>query len=214
MKRPCAGAPLVAALPTRAEEPPPGRGMTLAEYLAQVGSANLELAAQRLNVPIAEAQIAVARVFPEPVLSGGVQSIDVSGNGSPTSYDVGLVADHRAGRQARLAHRGGPLRDRRRRRATSATSSARCGRTPPTTSSRRSVTRLVVERKQQTLASFERLVAVNAERLRAGDIGQVAYLQSRVEAQRFRGEVLAAGGRRGERAAGARAPAGQLRRRR
>ncbi|HMK73972.1 MAG TPA: TolC family protein, partial [Myxococcaceae bacterium] len=71
--------------------PPPGpKGMRLSEYLSQVGSANLELAAQRLNVPIAEAQIEVAKIFPEPVLSGGVASIDVSGNGSPTSYNVGL----------------------------------------------------------------------------------------------------------------------------
>ncbi len=82
-------------------------------------------------------------------------------------------------------------------------------------------TRLVVERKTQTQAAFARLVAVNAERLRAGDIGQVAYLQSRVEAQRFRAEVLAAeGGCRRARlalglrlgnSAGAITPAGSLR---
>ena len=35
--------------------------MPYEEFLAQVGSTNLELAAQRLNVPIAVAQIAVAR---------------------------------------------------------------------------------------------------------------------------------------------------------
>ena len=66
------------------------QAMGFEAYLSQVGSANLELAANRLNVPIAAAQIALARVFPEPVLSLGVPSVDISSNGSPISYEVGL----------------------------------------------------------------------------------------------------------------------------
>jgi cobalt-zinc-cadmium efflux system outer membrane protein len=50
----------------------------------------------------------------------------------------------------------------------------------------------VLDRKQQTLKGLEKLVTVNEERLRAGDVGKVAITQSRVEAQRFRGEVLSA----------------------
>ena len=39
---------------------------------------------------------------------------------------------------------------------------------------------------------LERLVAVNEKRLRSGDIGEVPLIQSRVESQRFRADVLAA----------------------
>ena len=176
-----------------AEPSAPSGGMAYEEYLAQVGSANLELAAQRLNVPIAEAQIAVARIFPEPVLSAGVASIDVSKNGSPTSYDVGLsqtieIGGKRGSRvevaQNETSQAKSDLDDFLR--------TLRANATNDFIDALR--TRAVLERKSQTQAAFARLVTVNAERLRAGDIGQVAYLQSRVEAQRFRAEVLAAEG--------------------
>ena len=167
--------------------------MPYEEFLAQVGSTNLELAAQRLNVPIAVAQIAVARVFPEPVLSAGVGSIDISKNGSPTSYDVGLAETIEIG-----GKRGSRISV-----AQYETSQAKSDLDDFFRTLRANATndfidalhsRMVVERKTQTQEAFARLVSVNAERLRAGDIGQVAYLQSRVEAQRFRAEVLAAEG--------------------
>lgn len=172
---------------------PSAGGMSYEEFLSQVGSANLELAAQRLNVPIAEAQIAVARIFPEPVLSAGVASIDISKNGSPTSYDVGLAETIEIG-----GKRGSRISV-----AQNETSQAKSDledffRTLRANATNDFIdalhTRMVVERKTQTQEAFARLVSVNAERLRAGDIGQVAYLQSRVEAQRFRAEVLAAEG--------------------
>jgi outer membrane protein, heavy metal efflux system len=168
-------------------------GMSYEEFLSQVGSTNLELAAQRLNVPIAEAQVAVAKIFPEPVLSAGVASLDVSKNGSPTVYDVGLaqtieIGGKRGGRvevaQYETSQAKSDLEDFFR--------TLRANATNDFIDALRS--QLVLERKTQTQAAFARLVAVNAERLRAGDIGQVAYLQSRVEAQRFHAEVLAAEG--------------------
>lgn len=168
-------------------------GMAYEDFLAHVGTSNLELAAQRLNVPIAEAQIALARVFPEPVLSAGVGSLDLSKNGSPTVYDVGLaetieIGGKRGSRIEVAKHETSQVRSDledffRNLRANATNDFIDALHT-----------RLVLERKTQTQAAFARLVAVNAERLRAGDIGQVAYLQSRVEAQRFRAEVLAAEG--------------------
>jgi outer membrane protein, heavy metal efflux system len=174
--------------------PAPGAGgMSYEEFLAQVGSANLELAAQRLNVPIAEAQIALARVFPEPVLSAGVASIDISKNGSPTSYDVGLSQTIEIG-----GKRGSRVEVAKYEMAGAKSDLDDFFRTLRANATNDFVealhTQLVLERKTQTQAAFARLVTVNAERLRAGDIGQVAYLQSRVEAQRFRAEVLAAEG--------------------
>jgi outer membrane protein, heavy metal efflux system len=168
-------------------------GMPYEEFLAQVGSANLELAAQRMNVPIAEAQIAVARIFPEPVLSAGVASIDISKNGSPTSYDVGLTETIEIGgkRGSRIAVAQAETSQSK----TDLDDFFRTLRANATIDFIEAIhTRMVVERKTQTQEAFARLVTVNAERLRAGDIGQVAYLQSRVESQRFRAEVLAAEG--------------------
>jgi len=167
--------------------------MSFEQYLSKVGSANLELAAQKLNVPIAEAQISLARVFPEPVLSAGVGSVDLSNVGSPISYDVGLSQTIEIG-----GKRGSRVEV-----AKAGTSQAMSDledffRTLRSNSTSDYIdalySRMVLERKRKTQAGFARLVAVNAERLRAGDIGQVAYLQSRVEAQRFVSEVLAAEG--------------------
>ena len=167
--------------------------MPYEEFLAQVGSTNLELAAQRLNVPIAVAQIAVARVFPEPVLSAGVGSIDISKNGSPTSYDVGLAETIEIG-----GKRGSRISVARYETSQAKSDLDDFFRTLRANATNDFIdalhSRMVVERKTQTQEAFARLVSVNAERLRAGDIGQVAYLQSRVEAQRFRAEVLAAEG--------------------
>jgi outer membrane protein, heavy metal efflux system len=168
-------------------------GMAYEDFLAHVGSNNLELAAQRLNVPIAEAQIALARVFPEPVLSAGVASLDLSKNGSPTVYDVGLAQTFEIG-----GKRGSRIEVAKYETAQAQSDLEDFFRTLRANATNDFIdalhSRLVLERKMQTQAAFARLVAVNAERLRAGDIGQVAYLQSRVEAQRFRAEVLAAEG--------------------
>jgi len=180
-------------LPAVGQEAPIAQEMKLDAYLVLVGRSNLDLAAQKLNVPIAEAQISIARIFPEPVLSGGLAALDISDKGAPTAWDIGLSQTIEIGgkRGARVEvatqqHKGAQadLEEFLRGLRASATNEFVDALHD----------RLVLERKQQTLASLDRLVKVNAERLRAGDIGQVALVQSRVEAQRFRGEVLAAEG--------------------
>ena len=184
---------LLVSLTAPADEHPIEQGMRLDAYLVLVGRSNLELASQKLSVPIADAQIAVARVFPEPVLSGGLAAIDISGKGAPTAWDIGLSQTIEIGgkRGARVDV------------ATQQKSGAQADLDDFFRNLRANATndfidalhnRMVVERKSQTLANLERLVKVNDERLRAGDIGQVALIQSRVEAQRFHGEVLAAQG--------------------
>jgi cobalt-zinc-cadmium efflux system outer membrane protein len=169
------------------------KGMAYEDFLAHVGSANLELAAQHLNVPIAEAQVSLARVFPEPTLSAGVASLDISKNGSPTVWDVGISQTFEIG-----GKRGWRVEVAKYGTAQAKSDLDDFFRTLRANATNDFIealhTRLVLERKTQTQAAFARLVSVNAERLRAGDIGQVAYLQSRVEAQRFRAEVLAAEG--------------------
>ncbi len=149
---------------------------------------NLDLVAQRFNVPVAEAQIAVAKIFPDPTLTAGLASIDVSRVGAPTSTTVGVsetielggkrgarVATAEAGRAGAHADLDDFLRTLRANAAGAFIDALHA--------------RLVLERKQLTLASLQKLVHANEERRRAGDIGEVPVMQSRVEASRFRGEV-------------------------
>jgi len=53
-----------------------------------------------------------------------------------------------------------------------------------------------VMQKQGVLASLERLVAINDQRLAAGDVAEVAVVQSRVEARQFQADLLTALGER------------------
>src|SRR5262249_51821641 len=150
-------------------------------YLNQVGRGNLDLAAQRSSVSIVQAEIALARVFPDPQLTGGLMQYDVTRKGNPTASIVQLnlpleIGGQRGPRVA-FAEANGPaaqaglLEFWRGLRATAANSYIDALHA-----------RYVLERRRQTLASLERLVAVNQERWKAGDIGEAAVIQSRVEA--------------------------------
>ena len=174
-----------AAPPAQADE---GATLRFDGYMTLVLRNNLDLVAQRFNVPVAEAQIAVAKIFPDPTLTAGVASIDVSRVGAPTSTTVGVsetlelggkrgarVATAEAGRAGAHADLEDFLRTLRANAAGAFIDALHA--------------RLVLERKQLTLASLQKLVHANEERRRAGDIGEVPVMQSRVEASRFRGEV-------------------------
>jgi cobalt-zinc-cadmium efflux system outer membrane protein len=165
--------------------------LTFQSYLAQTAHSNLELLAQHYAIPIAEAQIAVAKVFPDAVVAGGISQVDVSGQSAPLISTLGVtlpleLGGKRAGRiavaqsdvavtQAEFAE---ALRQKRAEAALAYVNAL--------------ASRLVLSRKQQTLASLQRLVTVNEKRLQSGDIGEVPLIQSRVESQRFRADVLAA----------------------
>jgi cobalt-zinc-cadmium efflux system outer membrane protein len=170
--------------------PAPSR-LGFGDYLAAVGRGNLDLAAQKAGVSVTEAQVAVARVFPDPQLTAGVAAVDISGTHTPTVSELSLQETIELGgkRGARVQAASHDL------------SSAQAGledflRTLRGDASDAYIDavakRMVYERKQVTEASLQRLVAVNQERLRAGDIGEIALVQSRVEAGKSRGEVLAA----------------------
>ena len=180
----------------RADEAPPAPGavrLSLGSYLQAVAQGNLDLAATRMNAPIARAQIAVAKWFPDPALTGGLQQVDVSGQGNPTATLLALtvplqiggqrgarVAVAEAGADATNAEIDDALRLLRGAAANAYVDGL--------------YARLVVDRKKRTLASLERLVSVNEIRLKAGDVGEAVLVQSRVEAQQFRAAVIASEG--------------------
>ncbi|HUJ15751.1 MAG TPA: TolC family protein, partial [Thermoanaerobaculia bacterium] len=169
------------------------RQVHLREFLDLVEQTNLDLAANRFNITVAEAQITLARLRPDPQFNGGVASLDLTNQKLPTSTTYNL---------SQLVELGGK-RGSRIEAATAGKSLAEAQLEDFFQQLRADATnafidalfaRQVLERKRQTLESVERLVTATEERLRAGDVGQAAVWQVKVEAERFRGEVLSAEG--------------------
>lgn len=163
------------------------------QYLERVSRANLDLLSRRVDVTIADAQVAVARVLPDPSLTVGVGVWDPSGAVMPPATTVSLSWPIELGgrRGARVAV------------ATAAREASRAQLDDLVRGLRADAalawievlhTRQVVEQRRRMLANLERLVALSEARHRAGDAAEVAVLQSRVEAERFRTEVIAAEG--------------------
>jgi len=160
----------------------------------EVLHANLEAAAQRFNVTIAEAQVSISRLLPDPEIHAGVASKELYGPnkpGTPTEYEAGLSWTLELGgkRSARIAVAQGEVKKAQAEfeafldelRATAAGAFADALKA-----------RLVLERKQKTMGGFKELVRLNEIRHAAGDIGGVELAQSRVEARHFESEVFAA----------------------
>ena len=182
--------------------PPPAETATSAEgtvrfsfdgYLRDVAKGNLELVAQRANVSIAQAQVGIAKVFPDPQVTAGLMQYDVTKKDNPTAtiVQVGIPLELGGKRGSRVSV------------AESGVSTAQADledflRLLRGTAANAYIdslhARLVLERKRRTLASLESLVSVNTQRLRAGDIGESLLVQSRVEAQQFRAQVISAEG--------------------
>lgn len=167
--------------------------LELGEYLRRVLAANPDLRAARASVDIAQAQIDVAKIFPDPQLTVGVDQYDITHRGNPTL----------AGPQLSVPIELGGKRHSRVAVAQSALGAAGCDYADATRMLRGLAAdafvdalhaRLVVAQKESALAHLRRLVSVNERRLAAGDIAQVDFLQSRVEAQQYQAEVLAAQG--------------------
>jgi cobalt-zinc-cadmium efflux system outer membrane protein len=187
---PLAALVVLAPRPAAADE---SQTYTLRAYLADVAKGSYLLAAQRYAIPAADAQIALAKVFPDPLVYGGLQQYDVTQRGNPTASVVGLTVPLQIGGQ----------RGRRVDVAEAGAAAARAdvddfARTLRGLAASAFIdalhARLVVEQKERTLKSVEELVVVNEERYRVGDVGEAALLQSRVEAQKFHAEVLGAEG--------------------
>jgi outer membrane protein, heavy metal efflux system len=164
--------------------------LSLAEFMAEVGRRNLDYAAQAFNVPIADAQVSVARLFPNPTLAWGT-GLDVSGEHQATSYDLSLTQTILLGgkRRARTAVARDQLAAARAQlddflrtlRGTAATAYVDAVHAEQ-----------VFGRKRQTADDLDRLVSLNEHRVKAGDIGEIDLVQSRVDAAQFHAELVSA----------------------
>lgn len=166
---------------------------TFRDYLARVSRSNLDLLARRLDVPIAQAQIAVARILPDPTITAGVGTWDPSGRVMPPATYLSLSWPIELG-----GRRGARVSSAEAARETTRTQLDDAVRTLRADAALAFVevlhTRQVVAQRRRMLANLERLVEISEVRHRAGDVGEVAVLQARVEAERFRTEVIGAEG--------------------
>lgn len=185
------------ALAAGAETSPaaPAAQLDFPVYLERVLASNPDLAAAHEGVAIARAQIDVAKAFPDPELTAGLTSFDLSHQGNATGVGASLSVPIELGgkRGARVAV------------ARSGVEAARFDSDEALRSLRASAAnafadalhaRLIVLQKEGVLASLERLVAINERRLAAGDVAEVALVQSRVEARQFQADVFSAVGER------------------
>lgn len=196
---------LVGATPASPEQPPavappaaaPATAagtLSLRDFLAEVAAANLDYAAARYNVPIAEAQLEIARVFPNPTLTGGTAGRDITDSGSqkePANNELGVAQTVELGgkrrrrvtvAQANLAQAAATLDDFYRTLRGSAATAFVDALTK----------RRIVEEKERSAAALDQLVEANRKMLEVGDIGEIDLTQSRVDALQLHADRLAA----------------------
>jgi outer membrane protein, heavy metal efflux system len=170
-----------------------GEPLSFQAYLAAVAASNLDYAAARYNVPIAEAQLAAARALPNPTLTGGTSGRDVTHRGElrePAADDAGVTQTIELGgkrrrrvavAQANLAQAAATLEDFfRTLRGNAATAFVDA-----------LTKRRIAEEKLRSAGALDQLVAANRKRLEVGDIGEIDLTQSRVDALQLHADHLA-----------------------
>ncbi|HVM96470.1 MAG TPA: TolC family protein [Candidatus Acidoferrales bacterium] len=188
-----------ADLPTSASNPEASDptaeklNITFDEFLDEVVANNLDYAAQRYNVSIAEANITAASVFQNPTLAlGGVRDVSHSGhermpdslNGSLTqTFELGGKRKYRilGARQthaATAATLDDFLRNLRLDAAAAFADALAQARS--------------ADQKRLSAEYLNDLAATQMERRRVGDISQADMLQTQVEAQQFQNDLLGA----------------------
>ena len=169
--------------PAKTPAPP----VSLDQFIQRVLRSNLDLAAQRFNVPIAKAQLIAARVSPNPVLNVGTGR-DLTHEDQPTSYFAGLstqieLPGKRANRTGAavqtLLAASATLEDYLRTlRGTAASAYVDAASS-----------QLIVDEKLRAFQSLNRLADANDVRLQAGDISEVDDDQARADALQARGDL-------------------------
>lgn len=167
--------------------------VSFSEYLAAVERYSLDLETQRGNIAIAEGQLSVAGLPPDPVLSLGrsEERHAIRKPSSPPSNGASLsftleTAGKRGARKALAEHGvklaqanlGAFLRSLYNDAGNAYLNLAKA--------------QMTLKRKEITYQALLNLVHANERRLSVGDIGGLELYQSRVEMQRYRNELSSA----------------------
>lgn len=161
-------------------------------YLSAVESHSLELQAQQEDIVSAKAGIGIAGLRPDPEFTLGATRETVrSVEHRPVTWNPALSMAIETGgkRAARLkaAHSHVALAEE-----TVAGFKSELYGTAAAAFTEACRTREVLARKRQTMAALSKIVEANAVRRKAGDVGGIELLQSRVERDQFQAELAQA----------------------
>lgn len=165
--------------------------ISFASFLDQSLRTNLDLAAQRAGLDITKASITTARVRPDWSVDFGTPTVDLSNQGNPTNFSTGLGTTIELGgkRGARVKAAGADF-------ATSSSDYQDAVRQFRATAAGAFIDALsardILDAKNHGLSQLNRIVEVNQERNRVGDIGEIELAQSRVERDQFKADVVRA----------------------
>jgi len=165
-------------------------GITFTMFVEEVERSNLDLAAARTNVPIAEAQFLAARVYPNPVFQAGYGG-DVSNNKQPSAYTAGVTEafqiPNKVGTRSQVAREAeeiasAQLQDFIRNLRAQAADVFIDGLQGL----------LVLHQKQKRLDRARELLQTNIEQQRKQEMGEIPVLRSRIAELQAREEVTTA----------------------
>jgi len=161
------------------------------DYVNEVLRSNLDLTVQRANIAISRAGVTSASVTPDWSVDVGLPTVDLSNQGNPLNFSTGLNVPielgGKRGRRVRaakadLATTNSDYDDAVRQLRAAATSAFLDALSA----------RAILQSKNKSLGQFDRIVSVNEQRLRVGDIGEIELAQSRVERDQFKADVITA----------------------
>jgi cobalt-zinc-cadmium efflux system outer membrane protein len=165
--------------------------ITLDEFLNEVASANLDYAAQRYNVDIAKAAVAISKEFPNPNLNLG-DSRDLRYHGSqalpePASVGIDQTIEYFGKRKWRIRTADQAYR------AAAATLEDFL-RNLKLDASEAFITALATQRtleqQRKTTEYLNQLVATQKHRFQAGDIAETDFTQARVDELQSESDLL------------------------
>jgi len=143
--------------------------IALNEYLSEVLRSNLDLSAQRANIAISQSAVTTATVTPDWSFDVGFPTVDLSNQGNPTNFSFGLDVPIELGGK----------RGRRVRAAKADVATANSDYEDAVRQLRATATgafidalgaRAILVSKNKSLGQFDRIVTVNQERVRVGEI--------------------------------------------
>ena len=164
--------------------------LTLDEFLAGVAANNLDLAAQRYSITIAQALVVAAKVSPNPVFAVTFNK-DISHRDQATAYSEGFTEEIEVGgkRKFRVSIAQKNLL------SVSATVDD-FFRTLRGTASTAFVTalagQLTVDEKRRAFDALNNLAKANEKRLSQGDLGEADADQARLAAKQVEGDLVVA----------------------
>jgi len=165
--------------------------ITFEDFVTQVLRSNLALAVQRSTVDLSKAAVTTARVTPDWSVDVGLPTVDISNQGQATNFSAGLnIPIELGGKGGKRVHTaladvatvGFDYDDSvRQLRATAA------GAFIASLSAR-----AILQSSYKSLGEFDRIVEVNEQRVRVGDIGEIELMQSQVDRDQFKAGVISA----------------------